>query len=194
MTIALENQKFDAHCAGMWASPKRGTTIAFSDPFFYTSIELVVRVDDTRFDDNVQRINSPDVRVSVADEAIYTEIAKNDLPKATLVAKSGLTGVEQHYMDLAAGRVDVAFGKPSEIYAYARENPGKVRMIHRDKPIRIFANSIGVHIHEQALRDLLNTATRQMVDSGRVKALLEKYHAILGEEYFIAPPRVYGAN
>ncbi len=186
---ALQAKKFDAHCAGMWASPKRGMTVAFSDPFFYTPVVLVVREDDTRFDQSIDAINDSSVKISVGDDDVYFEVVLHDFPKAESVSKSALTGQEQHYMNLAMGRVDVAMGEPNYIRSYQKKNPGKVRVIHEDKPIRVFSNTIGVDIHEQELLSMINTAARQLVDGGRMKKLLAKYNENYDIGYYLSPKK-----
>lgn len=68
-----------------------------SRPFFYSGPRLFVRGDDNRFDNNLARINQPDVRVAVIDGAVSMAWVKENLPKA--IAAAGAVNVENRISD-----------------------------------------------------------------------------------------------
>jgi len=65
VSAALKTNKADADCAGMWASAQKSKEITFSQPVAYQSLEAFVRKDDHRFDDNINLLNDPAVKIVV---------------------------------------------------------------------------------------------------------------------------------
>lgn len=188
---ALQSNKYDAHCAGMWSSPKRGTRIAFSDPIFYTSTVTAVRADDTRFDESLDIANSPDIIIATGDDDVSEEIAMQDFPLAQRVAKSPLAGDEQLMMMVINGKADLTFNEPNYIRSFMEYNPGKIKIIHEDNPIRVYGNTIGFNIHEGALVRVFNTAIRNFVDSGGMDRLFKKYEDRYDISHYVRVKKSY---
>ncbi|MCI5060443.1 MAG: transporter substrate-binding domain-containing protein [Alphaproteobacteria bacterium] len=183
----LSSGKVDAHCAGMWASPNRGTRVAFTKPVFYTPVVAVVRADDTRFDENIMLVNNENIRISVGDDDITEEIATRDFPEAQSIPKPALSGEEQHLMVVADGKADITFNEVNYIKGYMKKNPGKVKIIHPDAPLRVFGNTVGVNIHETALLAMLNNTLIHLLDSGAINRIFEKYKEDYDISYYLYP-------
>lgn len=187
----LQSRKVDAHCAGMWSSPSRGTRIAFSDPIFYTPVVTVVRVDDTRFDESLDPINDPSIRIAVGDDDITEEISTRDFPKATRVSKPQLAGDEQLLLMVMSGKADVSFNEQNYIQGFMKRNPGKLKIIHKNDPIRLFGNTIGVEIHEQELLTMFNTTLKNLVHSGAVRRIFNRYKDDYDIDHYRHPIKPY---
>ena len=46
MEAALETDKIDAHCAGLWADPVRMQRMAYTGPLFMNDVAVLARADD----------------------------------------------------------------------------------------------------------------------------------------------------
>lgn len=172
---ALKTNKIDAMCAGMVATPKRGTVMAFSDPLFFLKGEAFAREDDRRFDNSYDAINQPDVRLAVNEGDVTQDIARRQFPKAKLVFKTQMAGDDILFMDVASNKADVTFNAPSMVHAFNKKSSVKLRVIPLPRPITIAPNVIAVDIHEQALQDLLNTAVGELHYNGVIADIFEKY-------------------
>ena len=56
-----------------------------------------------------------------------------------------------------------------------RTNPNKLKRLSPKNPLRIHGVTIAVDIKEQALLSVLNVATDQLLNSGRIDKIMDKY-------------------
>jgi ABC-type amino acid transport substrate-binding protein len=185
----LQTGKADAFCTGMLMTPRRGRVMAGSTPVFFTTMEAFARPDDKKFDNDFDRINQPDVRISVNLGDISEEIAQRLFPRAQRVYKSDLGGESQLFMNVATNKADIAISGPSNLSAYNQNNTATaLRKIEFQRPLVTFPNVVSVEIHEAALLQLLNASLHDLVDNGTVERILR---ANLGEDYNVSyfPPK-----
>ncbi len=189
--VSLSSGKIDAHAAGIWATPARGRVLAFSHPLFFLPTVVFARADDHRFDNNLERINQPDVTVALSDDDITTEIYQHDFPRARKYELPQFAPPEELLLAIATKKADVAVNNPYRLVTFDRTNPGKVRVVPTDKPLRVYPDTIAVDIHEEALLHMLNTAIDQAVANGTVDRLLAKYRDKYHMDYFIPASKPY---
>jgi ABC-type amino acid transport substrate-binding protein len=177
----LQSHKADAHCAGVWATPARGRRLAFTDPIAFLPVTAFVREDDHRFDNNINAINKPDIKIAIIDDDVSEEVATRDFPQAQRVSRPQLGGVEDLLLMVMTHKADITFDGPNRFKPFDRQNPHKIRMVPTQNPIRMFPVTIAVDIHEHELLDVLNTTVHQMQDNGAFNRIKEKY----GEKYAV---------
>jgi ABC-type amino acid transport substrate-binding protein len=178
ITEALKSGKIDAHCAGMWGTGKRGTVMAFSDPLFYGVAAAAVRVDDNRFDNNIEAMNDAAVRLSINDGDVSEDIANRMFPKAQRVAKPQNSGEEYLLMNVVTNKADASFTAPSIVRAFIEKNPNTLKFVPmKIGTLGINQHVIGVEIHEQELQDLLNAAVAELKNNGVIERIFAKYPA-----------------
>ena len=183
----LKNGKSDVHCAGVWATPARGRTMAFTDPITFLPSVAFVRADDKRFDFNIDAANSSDISIAIIDDDVSEEIATRDFPMAKRVSRAQIGAVEDLIFMVMSGKADITFDGPNRFGPFNATNPDKVRMVPTQKPVRIFPNTFAVDIHENELQNMLNTALHQMQDNGTVDRLLKKYQSKGYDTGFLLP-------
>lgn len=172
---ALQARKVDMMCVPMWATAARGQYVAFTTPLFFTTVEAVARADDHRFDNNLAAINAPNIKISINEGDVSQEIAKADFPLAEQVGKIQMAGEAFLLQDVASKKADVTFSNRSIALDYDHANPGLIRIIPSDMPVRVFANAMGADIHEQALISMLNTAIQQLDLAGTTRKIFKPY-------------------
>jgi polar amino acid transport system substrate-binding protein len=185
---ALQAGRIDAMCASMWETARRGKFVAFTDPVFYSTMRAFARADDKRFDNNPAALNEPAVKLSVNDGDASLEIADRDFPRAQRVYKTQMAGEDFLLMNVASGKADATFTAPSIVTAFSKTNPGKLREIPMDKPLSVYANVIGVDIHEHELRSLLNSAIAELRYNGTIAKIFDKYGPEAKKEFPLSPP------
>ncbi len=189
--IALQTRKVDAHCAGMWATPARGRVMAFSHPLFFSQTVAFARADDKRFDKNLDRINKPDITVALSDDDITTELYRRDFSRAKKYELPQFCPQEELLLAVATKKADVAFNGSTWLQPFEKSYPGKVKIIPTSKPLRIFPCTIAVNISEEELLHMLNTAIDQLIYSGEMDKLVEKYRAKYNVDFIIPVSRPY---
>ncbi len=195
LSAALRSGRVDAICSTVWASPSRGKSMAFTRPVFYSTVEAFARIDDKRFDNSLDRMNQPDVRIAVAEGDVTEEIANLDFPKATQAVHPQLAGDEYIFMSLIENKADILFLNTAHMIDFMKKRPGTIRKIPLPRPLRVWKNTFAVEIHEQELKDMLDTTVDQLLNTGMVDRLIKKYEPEFPGVFLpVARPYEYGAQ
>lgn len=184
----IKSGRADAICTSFWINPAEGKHLGFSIPLYYTALHPYVRYDDTRFDANPLLLNSANVRVSSGDGEMAMIIAKQDFPDAAIVALPNLTDVGQQMLDVVTNKADVTFIGSYTGAAFLANNPGKLKKLNPDEPIRLFANTVAIPIDDSAFKSMLDAALLQLLLSGHVDKTISRYEDHPNSFYRAASP------
>jgi ABC-type amino acid transport substrate-binding protein len=172
----LNSGKIDAVCAGVWPSATRAKYIRFSDPVFFVTINAYKRANDPRFDHKPQDINQPAVTTVGIDGEMSAEIHNSDFPRAKLMSMPQLAGsAAEMLMNVATAKGDIAFTDAVQGGEFMAANPGKVREVLFDPPLRIMPNAIAVAGGEEHLQYFFNESLRELQHSGVIEKILRSY-------------------
>ena len=171
----LNADRYDVFAGGLWPNSTRAQAGYFSSPVFYSVIRAWGRPNDERFVNNLSSINSPDVRIATIDGAMEDIIAKTDFPKAQRVSLPELSPFTQNLLNITTGKADVTFAEPGIITEFLAKNPGKLKELAPDQPLRIFGNSLVVKLGENQLQQFLDVSLRELLYSGAIDRILRKY-------------------
>ncbi|MDE2030080.1 MAG: transporter substrate-binding domain-containing protein, partial [Alphaproteobacteria bacterium] len=155
---------------------------------FYSGMQLFVRSGDTRFDDNVGKINNPRYRIATIDGEMSSFVQASDFPKASVLSMPDGTDISMACESVADGKADVAILDKSYAALYLKRNPGRLRAVAGARPIRIFENTWALAYGSARLQEMLNVAVKTMVYSGYVDKVLKKYEAVPNSFYRAALP------
>jgi ABC-type amino acid transport substrate-binding protein len=189
--MGLETKKIDAHCAGVWATPARGRAMEFSNPMFFSPVVAFARADDHRFDNNLDRINQPDITIVVSDDDITKEVYEHDFFNAKKTELAQFSPPEELLLYVATHKADVAVNSPPRLNSFEKGYPGKMRTVPLAKPLRIFPDVIAVRMGEEELLHMLNTAIDQELDGGLMDKLLKKYQGKYDVSWIVPVKRPY---
>lgn len=188
INVAVKTGRIDAFCSGLWQDIRRARDVDFTIPITYQVVLPVVRADDTRFDKDVSLINDPAVKVVVTDGEMSAVIYENEFSDAASVSLPNMTDASQMLLNVASGKGDVTFTSPETVMRYAENNPGKLKAIHMDKPLRLFAEVLALSNKEHELRRILNHATFELHNNGKIEKIINKYEKHPGSFYRVAKP------
>ncbi|MDE2028946.1 MAG: transporter substrate-binding domain-containing protein [Alphaproteobacteria bacterium] len=175
VAAALKSHKVDAICAGIWTSGVKAREIAYTVPLAYQGIEAIVRADDHRFDGDVEKLNSPNVRLAVIDADNSDFIARQDFPKAKLDSLGQLTGTDsQQMMDVATGKADATFDIAGLFIQFNKNNANKLRLLMPGHMLRTFGLAFAVDNDEPKLLRLMNTGAEEIEYSGQLDKILDQ--------------------
>jgi ABC-type amino acid transport substrate-binding protein len=183
----VNSGKFDMIGSPVWQSSPRATQADFTIPLMYSVIGVYVRPNDHRFDTNYGAINSPNVKISIIDGELAQTIAKEQFPNASLVSLPQTAAVSDDLLNVQTGKADVAFIELPVANDYIINNPGSVRNANPSVPLRINGNVMVIPQNQPALKEMLDTALSEELNSGYIDTLLKKY-STPGSFYSIAKP------
>ncbi len=170
----LKSGRHDVFCGGLWPNATRARVGSFSVPVFYSVVKAWGRPNETRFV-NLQGINDPSVKVATIDGAMEDIIARTDFPLARRESLPQQTPFSQNLLNISTRKADITFAEPGIIREYLAKNPGALKELAPDKPLRIFGNVLVLPQHEHQLKQFLDTALLEMLYSGDIDRILQKY-------------------
>lgn len=174
----LESDRYDIVGSPVWANPTRGKLTTMTIPVYFSGIGVYVRIDDNRFNGNLELINNSEIRIGTIDGETADLIARTDFPKAQRISSIQNTGIAQKFLDLTAEKCDVVFAEPYYAYEYLKNNPGTIKNIAESNPIRLFGNCYMFKKNEFQLQQMLNVAIQDLINSGFVDKTISKYEPI----------------
>ncbi len=182
----LKAKRYDALCSGMWPNVLRAKAGSFTIPIAYNVVTAWGRVDEKRFSD-LKGINSPDVNVATIDGAMEDVISQTDYPLATRISSPGLTPFTDNFMKITSGKADITFVESSLVRDYIAANPNTLKQLS-PIPLRIFGVSMALGKGETELKEVLDIGLTELLNSGRVEAILKKHEKYSGTFMRVAKP------
>ena len=183
----LNSDRHDIFGAGIWRNSSRGKVGDFSRSLFYNVIKVYGRPDETRFS-TLEAINNNTVRISTLDGAIEDVIAKSDYPLATRISVPQLNPWSDVLLNITSKKADLTFAGPSVVNLYLEKNPGTLKDLFPNQPIRVFANTFAFKLGEPKFKAMLDAALEEIQNDGTLERILHKYEKVPGEFYRVAPP------
>lgn len=184
----LESDRYDIIGSPVWANPTRGKLTTLSRPVYYSGIGVYVRQSEKRFSTSLAAINDPKVRIATIDGETGDLIARTQFPKAQRVSLPQNADISQLFLEVSGNKADVLFAEPYYAYKFLESNPNSIKNIAADHPIRLLGNVYMVKKNEQQLKQALDVAIEDLLNSGYVDGLLDKYEPFKNTFYRVALP------
>lgn len=167
--------RYDAFCSAVWPTAERSRAAAFTVPLFYSPVDVFVRADDHRFDNKLDALNDPSISFSGRDGDISATIAAATFPQAKIVSIPQLSDTAQTLDDVVHHKADATINEPGLLYQYLEKNPGTMRILTEDKPIRVSPNGMMIKQDAYQLKAMLDTTLTEMLNSGAIDKILQQY-------------------
>jgi polar amino acid transport system substrate-binding protein len=190
MIAGLQTGRYDMMASPVWPNSSRAKQATFSKPVYYSAIGVWVRQSEDRFSPASAwgSLNDPKVRIGALDGSTGETIALTQFPNATLNTYPELTSEAQAFLDVSTGKIDVFFEEPAKGMLYVANNPGQIKNIAADQPVKVFANVFLLPAQEYRLQEMINTALEEVQNSGFVDRVLSKYEPAPNSYYRTASP------
>ncbi len=172
--VGLATGRIDAMCL-IWSAAKRAREVDFTAPLFYNALYAYARVDDSRFDMALEKINDPKVTVATIDGEMSGIIAASDFPNAKTFQLQQSASSAERFIAVATKKADVVLTDPSNFSGFNANNPGKMRRVQAAYPVRVLASSLAIAQGQDKFRQMLNTAISELHDSGKIDKILTKH-------------------
>lgn len=171
----LIDNKIDIVIVGIWPTAQRGKMADFTDPIFYSPINLYTYYGNAKFDYQLPIINSPDVKISSIDGEISQIIANNDFPRSHQISVSQLGGVVSALMDIANKKTDIAIIEASGAIEFMQKNKNKIQEVKMNQPLRTFGNCMMIAKGQDKFKSMLNTSLTELQNTGFIDKIISKY-------------------
>ena len=156
----LERAEYDVVINGLEITPERAEKIHFSNPYFYSTLTLTTRADDTRIHgaDDLRGLTAGVLRVTFAERYVQS------LGNVTIRSYDGQV---QQFIDLALGRLD-AVVMDTPVASYYATGP-QVRNF--EIPAARMAFGIGIRKNDEELLHQINAALEAMRRDGTLRRI-----------------------
>ncbi|MEK6627384.1 MAG: ABC transporter substrate-binding protein/permease [Bdellovibrionota bacterium] len=161
----LDREEYDIAINGIEITEDRKKVVLFSNPYYATNLQLVVRQDELRFK-NLSDLAG--FKVGTLTGALSEKTLRAETGIEILLYESEANA----HQDLSLGRSDaVLFDAP--IAKYYSEVDSRFKIL----PTVIGSMTYGIAISKknQELQKKLNSALQQMIDSGELKEIYERW-------------------
>ncbi len=177
---ALNEGRIDAMCFGAWPKATTAREVLFTESTYYLPINAYVRAGDMRFDHAIDKVDAPSIKISTMDSELSSELARSRFPKAQTLSVPQISDSSVLLLNVATGKADITFTDAWTGSNFMSKNPGKLRVVTLDRPLRLFGHTIPVARGEHSLVSLLNAATDEIMASGEFAAIVQRYETIPG--------------
>lgn len=186
MIEGLEANRYDLVVSGIWPNAARAKRVDFTLPLFYSGIGAYVRSDDNRFTDSgsgLAAINNANIKTAAIDGEMSDIISREDFPNAARVSLPQTADISQVLLNVVQKKADVTFVEPYHGFQFLKNNPGTVKNLTPDRPLRIFGNTLMLRRGQMEFKTMLNTSIEQLLNSGFVDKLVNQYEGVPGALY-----------
>jgi polar amino acid transport system substrate-binding protein len=174
---ALKSGRIDAMCSSLYVTPERARVTDFVTAAYYVPLHAYARAKDNRFDHfTAEKFNDPKYSVVILEGGVTSIIQHQYLPDAKVFELPQLTNPAELFTSLAMGKGDFLLYDRFTFEDYNAHNPGKLKRV-TDKSIKVFPLAIAVDKNQDALREMLDTATTDVQLSGAMEKIVKKYEA-----------------
>lgn len=188
MVEGIKTGRYDLVPTGVWPNANRARYADFSNPLFYSGILAYARSDDNRFKNNMQTINDKAITISTIDGTVQDVMARKNFPRAHVLSHPEMSDSQQILLDVTTKKADVTFIEPGLAAIFLKGNPGSLQSITGKKPIAVIANTMMFKLGEPSFKSMLNTALAELINTGYIDRLINKYEPAPGAYFRIARP------
>jgi polar amino acid transport system substrate-binding protein len=172
----LQNGRYDAICGSILNTPRAGK-MDVTTPYIYVPSYAYVRSGEKRFDNNLKAIDQKNVTMAILDGEGSSAVAGRIYSEAKQYALPQSAEISQTLLAVADKKADVAFALPSVYEQFNKSNQGQLKQVPSPQPFYVFSVSFGIRPNEPALKDMLDMMIRQLVVSGEMDPIIDKYEA-----------------
>jgi len=187
MIEGLKSGRYDIIVTGLWPNSARAKNVDFTNPLYYSAIGVYTRSEENRFAD-LNRINRQDITISIIDGEMSSFIAQSSFPNAKVISLPQDTQASQLLLNVTTGKADVTFVEPAIAEEFLANNPGSIKNIAKNNPVRYFGNTMAVPKNQDGFKSMINTALEELLNSGKAEELIKKYEKYPGSFYPVASP------
>ncbi len=189
MLEGLQTNRYDMIATPIWTNSNRARLVDFSEPLYYSPINVWVKAGDKRFSEQtLASLNAPKFIIATVDGETAEVIANEDFPLAKKLSLPQLSGVEQVLLNVSTGKADASFEEPAVAKAFLEHNKGSIEAVKMEKPIRVFPNCWMFKRGQMEFKDMIDTALAQLINSGAVEKSISKHEKHKGTLYRVALP------
>lgn len=171
---ALESGRIDI-MTNVYVTSPRARAVDFITPAYYVPLHAYARANDKRFDNfTPEKFNKPDYSVAILEGGVTSILQKEMLPQTKIAELPQLTSPADLFVSVAQGKADFMLYDRFTFEDYNARNPGKLKRV-TTSPLKVFPIALAIGKKQDALREMLDTATMDLYLAGTIDRIIKKY-------------------
>ncbi|WP_017901600.1 ABC transporter substrate-binding protein [Pseudomonas asplenii] len=168
---ALQTKKFDFLISSMSITEERKQAVNFTDPYYSNKLQFIAARKDTEFKTDKASLKG---KIIGAQRSTLAGSWLEDHLGSDVTIKLYDTQ-ENAYLDLQAGRLDAILADKYVNYEWLKSDAGKAYEFKGDPVEESDKIGIAVRKKDDALRERLNAALKEIIADGTYKKINDKY-------------------
>lgn len=174
---SLQAGRIDAVCTPVWPDAALGRAALFTKPMFYSTLSPMVRADDARFADDIDRLNAEDVTFVVQDGNSITPLTKQLFPKAKILAVAANVDGPSIIQNIVTKKADAILLDLNGVLEYNKRSEQKMRLVANDRPVKYQPFVMAVARQAPDLREFLDNAIDDLKINRSIDYMLGQWEA-----------------
>jgi ABC-type amino acid transport substrate-binding protein len=137
----------------------------------------MVRVDDTRFGDDLDRLNQEDVTFLVQDGDVLADLTKQFFPKAKMLAVAANVDGPSTIQNIVTKKADAILLDRNGVLEYNKRSEQKMRLVANDRPVKYQPFVLAVARQAPDLREFLDNAIDDLKINRAIDYMLGQWEA-----------------
>ena len=188
----MQAKRFDAVCTPLWADAAYARVAHFTRPLFYDTAVPLIRPDETRFTNKVESLNNPEITVAYQEDNMSASLARTLFPQAKTLALSSGNDYAMLLQNVVARKADVALWDRAGFWLYNKTNPGQLKILELDQPLKLIPCELPVLRGEVDLWAFLDAGIEDLLMSGEMDRILRKWEPQPGQTFLrVASPTAH---
>jgi ABC-type amino acid transport substrate-binding protein len=175
INTGFQTGRYDAFAAGLWPAGSRSVNTVFSAPLLYDPISVWVRADDTRFDSNIDKLNSADYAIAYTDGDATQNMKNAFFPDAKAIASTQSNSIADEIECVVTRKADAMFRDLITGATYSKQNPGKIKNALGDTSLLMYPLTIGFNENEHGLKTMVDAVIYELQQDGTIARTVQKY-------------------
>ena len=173
--LALNSNKIDLFCSGIWPSSMRAKFMTFSNAAFYNVTTAYVSADSPyrTADDLLQNANK--LTFGTIDGEMSERLQAAYFPTSKTFSLSKESDGPALLLAIATNKADLTITDRTVAHLYAQKNPNSIREIESAQPFAVFGDMYAMSKGEQKLKDFLDVSIEDLKNTGFINKVLTKY-------------------
>lgn len=188
MLEGLATHRYDVLCSSVWATSSRALRADALNPLDFAGVNVWTRPDDSRFSGELSTIDWSKIKIAMIDGHVSDIISRADFPSAQKMSLPDTAQISELFTAVADGKADVTFEENYIGYDFLHSNPGKVEKSNHGPPLRLFPTAFLIPQGEEKLKAMLNIAQAEIINSGYLDKIIDRYEVYPGSFYRVDDP------
>lgn len=172
---SVRTGRVDMACAGYWLHPSRIKTVSYNEPQIYTPLFAWGRADDKRSFKSLNDFNKENLTIVQVDGGTSGQIISRYLPKVKQLNLPESATNGDMIESILSGKADFLIDDVTSFEAYNRANPGKLRILYKEKSFATFPATMLLPPDEPRLKEVIDGVFKLIELDGTLDIILKRY-------------------